>query len=203
MESRSAKSGRFTIEEYLRLEVEAKQRHEYRDGRIIDMAGGSPEHSLIIANVIGEMRSQLKGKPCRVYDSNLRIRVPRTPLYTYPDVSVVCGQMQFDPEDAGRTTATNPRLIVEVLSAATEADDRGEKFRRYLSLASLEEYVLVSQVRPLVETFTRQGDGTWRFATVSGLEEGVKLASVETQLRLSEIYTGVQFPPEDERPRVL
>jgi Uma2 family endonuclease len=203
MESRSAKPGSFTIAEYLRLEVEAKQRHEYRDGRIIDMAGGSPEHSLIIANVIGEMRNQLKGKPCRVYDSNLRIRVPRTPLYTYPDVSVVCGEMQFDPEDAGRTTATNPRLIVEVLSAATEADDRGEKFRRYLSLASLEEYVLVSQIRPLVETFTRQGDGSWRFATASGLEGRVTLASVEAQLPLSEIYIGVQFPPEDERPRVL
>ncbi len=203
MESRSIKPGRFTIEEYLRLEVEAKQRHEYRDGRIIDMAGGSPEHSLIIANVIGEMRNQLKGKPCRVYDSNLRIRVPRTPLYTYPDVSVICGEMQFDPEDAGRTTATNPRLIVEVLSAATEADDRGEKFRRYLSLASLEEYVLVSQVRPRVETFTRQSDGSWRFATASGLEGRVPLTSVEAQLPLSEIYTGVQFPPEDERPRVL
>ncbi len=203
MESRSGKPGLSTIDEYLQMEAGAKQRNEYRDGRIIPKAGGSPEHSLIIANVIGELGNRLKGKPCRVYDSNLRIRVPRTPLYTYPDVSVICGQMQFDPEDAGRTTATNPRLIVEVLSAATEADDRGEKFRRYLSLASLEEYVLVSQVRPLVETFTRQGDGSWRFATASGLEDRATLTSVEAQLPLLEIYTGVQFPPEDERPRVL
>jgi Uma2 family endonuclease len=203
MEPHSAPPDRFTIDQYVRLEAGAKQRHEYRDGRIIAKAGGSPEHSLIIANIIGELGNHLKGKPCRVYDSNLRVRVPRTPLYTYPDVSVVCGEIQFDPEDAGRTTATNPRLIVEVLSAATEADYRGEKFRRYLSLASLDEYVLVSQVRPLVETFTRQGDGSWRFATASGLEGRVTLISVEAQLPLSEIYTGVQFPPEDERVRVL
>src|SRR5437588_41016 len=114
MESPPLKPAGFTINEYLRLEAEAKQRHEYRDGR-----------------------------PCRVYDSTLRVRIPRTPLYTYPDVSVICGETQFDPQDANRTTATNPRLIVEVLSNSTEADDRGEKFRRYLSLESLEEYVLV------------------------------------------------------------
>src|SRR5438105_5763209 len=130
---------RFTIDEYLRLEASAKQRHEYRNGQIIAMAGGSPEHSLIIANVIRELGNHLKGKPCRVYDSNLRVRIPRTPLYTYPDVSVICGETQVDPQDPGRTTATNPRLIVEVLSSSTEADDRGEKFRRYRSLESLDE----------------------------------------------------------------
>lgn len=199
MESPPLKPVRFTIDEYLRLEAAAKQRHEYRDGRIIAMAGGSPEHSLVIANIIREVGNRLKGKPCRVYDSNLRVRIPRTPLYTYPDVSVICGETHFDPQDANRTTATNPRLIVEVLSNSTEADDRGDKFRRYLSLESLEEYVLVSQVRPWVETFTRQDDGSWRFATASGLEAQVKLSSVQAEVPLSEIYAGIQFPPEEEQ----
>jgi Uma2 family endonuclease len=131
-----------------------------------------------------------------VYDSNLRVRIPRTPLYTYPDVSVICGPVQFDPQDPNRTTATNPRLIIEVFSNSTEADDRGEKFRRYLSLESLQEYVLVSQVRPWVETFTRQGDGSWRFATAAGPEGTVKLDSLEVEVPISEVYVGVEFPPE-------
>lgn len=193
----------FTIAEYLRFEAEAKQRHEYRKGQIVATAGGTPEHSLIIANIIGELRNRLKGKPCRVYDSNLRVHVPRTPLYTYPDVSVVCGDTQFDPQDPKRTTATNPRLIVEVVSNSTEVDDRGDKFRRYLSLESLEEYVLVSQVVPWVETFSRLGDGSWRFTTASGLERHVNLTSIQVEVPLSEIYAGIQFPPEEEQLQVI
>src|ERR1700689_2449949 len=104
MEPDSLKPARFTIAEYLHLEAAAKQRHEYRAGRIIAMAGGSPDNSLIIANIIGELRNSLKGKPCRVYDSNLRVRVPRTPLYTYPDASVICGETQFDTQDVTRMT---------------------------------------------------------------------------------------------------
>lgn len=192
-------TARFTVSEYLRLETSAKERHEYRDGRIVAMAGGSPNHSLIIANIIGELRNQLKGKPCRVYDSNLRVRIPRTPLYTYPDVSVICGETQFDPHDEGQTTATNPRVLVEVTSESSEADDRGDKFRRYLTLESLEEYVLVSQRQALVETFLRQRDGTWRFATFSGVEKSARLDSIEAIIALSEVYAGVQFPPEDEQ----
>jgi Uma2 family endonuclease len=197
MASQSPTPARFTVTEYLQLEAGAKVRHEFRDGEIVAMAGGSPEHSLIIANIIRELGNRLKGKPCRVYDSNLRVRIPRTPLYTYPDVSVICGETQVDPQDPGRTTATNPRLIVEVLSNSTEADDRGEKFRRYLSLESLEEYVLVSQVRARVETFTRQGDGSWRFATAAELESRAVFSSLQVELPLSEIYAGVQFPPEE------
>jgi Uma2 family endonuclease len=199
MQTHSLNPARFTIEDYLRLEASAKERHEYRNGRIIDMAGGSPEHSLIIANIIRELGNGLKGKPCRVYDSNLRVRIPRTPLYTYPDVSVICGETEYDPQDTGRTTATNPRVIVEVLSSSTEADDRGEKFRRYLSLDSLQEYVIVSQALPWVETFTRQGDGTWRFATASGPHGRVKLDTIEAEVPLSEIYAGITFPPDEEQ----
>ncbi len=200
MSSHPAKPTRSTIEQYLLLEASAQTRHEYRDGQIIAMAGGSPEHSLIIANIIRELGNRLKGSTCRVYDSNLRIRVPRTPLYTYPDATVICGEIQFDPHDAKRTTAANPRVIIEVLSASTEADDRGEKFRRYLSLESLQEYVLVSQVRPWVETFTRLPDGARRFATASGLDANVTLSTLQLHLPLSEIYANLQLPPDDEQP---
>lgn len=203
MASRSLTPARFTIEEYLRLETSAKERREYRDGQIVVKAGGSAEHSLIIANIIGELGNRLKAGPCRVYDSNLRVRIPRTSLYTYPDVSVICGETEVDPQDPGRTTATNPRVIVEVLSNSTEADDRGEKFRRYLSMDSLEEYVLVSQVRPRVETFTRQGDGSWRFATAAGLGSRVVLSSIQAEVALSEVYAGVQFPPEEPQMQVF
>ena len=191
---------RSSIADYLRLEATATQRHEYRDGQVIAMAGGSPTHSLIIANVIRELGNKLEGKPCRVYDSNLRVRIPRTPLYTYPDASVICGQAIFDADDTSQTTATNPRLIVEVLSSSTAADDRGDKFQRYLSLESLQEYVLVSQDRARVETFTRLDDGTWRFAYMTDLAKQVKLSSVDVEASMSKIYAGVEFPSEVTPP---
>src|SRR5436190_19278746 len=109
----------YTPEEYLRRERGASERHQYYRGEIFAMAGGSPAHSLITANVTGEIRNRLKGKPCRVYESNLRIRIPRTTLYTYPDVSVICGDRQFDPLDTRKETVLNPTLIVEVLSPTT------------------------------------------------------------------------------------
>lgn len=187
-----------TIEEYLLLEANAQERHEYRDGEIIPIQGGTPEHSLIIANILGELGNTLKGKPCRVYDANLRIRTPRPSLYTYPDACVICGDTQYDEKDQNRTTVTNPRVIIQVLSKTSESDDRGERFRRFRSLESLEEYVLVSQTRPWIESFLRQSDGSWRFATASGLDAQVELRSLQVKLPLSEIYAGIKFPPEEQ-----
>src|SRR5450755_1942635 len=120
MERLAEQPRRYTVEEYLRLEHESPEKHEYRDGEIIAMAGGTYEHSLIIANIIGELRGRLKGTPCRVNESNLRVRVARTVRYSYPDLAVVCGEPQFDPKDVNRTTVTNPRLVVEVISESTE-----------------------------------------------------------------------------------
>src|SRR5688572_16861147 len=111
--TRAASGQRYTIAEYLRAEHDAEQRHEYYDGEIVAMAGGSPQHSLIISNVIRELGNRLKGGPCRVYDSNLRVRVPRSRLYVYPDATVICGQTQHDADDPKRQTVTNPKLIVE------------------------------------------------------------------------------------------
>ena len=158
------------------------------------MAGGSADHSLIVANVIRHLGNRLDGKPCHVYDSNLRVRITKTVLYTYPDVSVICASRQTDPDDLTGQTILNPRVIVEVLSPSTEAYDRGEKFGRYRQLDSLEEYILVSQLTPRVEMFFRQGDGTWLFDAASELTGTAKLRSLKIDLPLNDVYAGIEFP---------
>jgi Uma2 family endonuclease len=186
---------RFTVSEYLRLEREAQERHEFRDGEILAMAGGTVNHSLICVNFAAELRAALKGKPCRVYESNLRVRIPRTPLYTYAEALVICGKLEYDPADESLQTIVNPTLLAEVLSPTTEGYDRGEKFRRYREIESLKEYVLISQDATNVETFFRQPDGTWVLAAAAGLEANIRLASLGVELSLSEIFAGVEFSP--------
>ena len=161
-------------------------------------------HSLIVANVIRELGNRLKGKPCRVFESNLRIRVARKVLYTYPDAAVICGPGQVDPNDPSGESVTNPRVIVEVLSPSTEAHDRGEKFDFYRELDSLEEYVLVSQAAARVETFWRQGEGAWLFTAVSGVHAAARLRCLEIELPLAEVYAGIEFAaeaPSEERAK--
>ena len=186
---------RYTITEYLQRERESLEKHEYDNGEILAMAGGSANHSLIIMNFLGELRSRLKGKPCRVYESNLRVRIPRTTLYTYPDGSVICGEIKKDADDPAGETVVNPRVIIEVLSPSTEGYDRGRKFERYMKLDSLEEYVLVSQETARVESFWRREGGSWLLTPVSGVEGAAKLRSLDIELPLREIYAGVEFPP--------
>lgn len=194
---------RSTPEEYLRRERDSDVRHEYYHGEVFAMAGGSPDHSLIASNVSGELRSRLKGNLCRVYESNLRVRIPRTTLYTYPDVSVICGERQFDPLDMNKETVLNPALIVEVLSPSTESWDRGGKFQNYREIESLREYVLVSSNKALVETFLRQPDGTWVMNPTASREAVAPLKSLGIELSLAEVYDGVEFAtPSSDRPTV-
>ncbi len=187
------KSTQMSVAEYLRRERESLEKHEYRDGEVLLMAGGSANHSLIVMNVGGELRNLLKGKACRVYGSDLRIRIPRTVLYAYPDVSIICGPRQVDPNDSTGETVTNPRVIIEVLSPNTEAYDRGEKFYRYRQLDSLEEYVLISQQSPRVELFLRQADGSWSLRSSATLEAVARVRCLDIDLSLSEVYAGVEF----------
>jgi Uma2 family endonuclease len=182
-----------TIAQYLNRERDSLEKHEYRDGEVLAMSGGSARHSLITANAIGELRDRLKGEPCRVYDSNLRVRIPKSVLYTYPDASVVCDPPQVDPDDPLKETVINPAVVVEMLSPSTEAYDRGEKFSRYCQLDSLKQYILVSQSMPRVELFLRHSDGAWLFTAFSGLDAVAQLPSLGITLALSEIYAGVDF----------
>ena len=188
----------YTVQEYLTFERGSPERHEYHDGEIFVMTGGSINHSLIVANVIRQLGNRLEGKPCRVYDANLRLRIPRKVLYTYPDVTVICGQPKVDPDDSAGHTVINPRLIVEVLSPSTEAYDRGEKFDRYRELDTLQEYVLVSQSVPRIEIFFRQQNGNWLFTPVSGVEKAARLNSLEIEMPLGAAYAGVEFAAATE-----
>ena len=184
-----------TPAEYLRIERAARVRSEYFAGEMFAMAGGSPRHSLIKTNQVGELRSVLKGRPCTAYDSDLRIRVAPTGLYTYPDASVICGPLEFDDEH--RDTVLNPTLLAEVLSESTEAYDRGKKFDHYRQVPSLREYLLISQDTPKLERFARNADGTWTLTIVSGLDQSLELPSIGVTISLAEIYDKVDFaaPP--------
>jgi len=184
-----------TPQEYLEIEEKADYKSEYFQGQMwplggepYGMAGGKFEHSLISANLIGELRSALTGR-CLALTSDQRIRVSSDGLYTYADVSVVCGK----PILAEKNTLTNPRIIVEVLSKTTEANDRGLKFTQYVQIESLEEYVLVSQTEPRVEIYRRQSDGSWRWRAFTGLDAKAPFESVDCSVPLSEIYRGVEF----------
>ena len=183
----------FSPEEYLAFERGTDARHEYLDGHVYAMAGESIEHSRICVNVAGELRARLKGSPCEVLSPNMKVVTSPSGLFSYPDVVVICGEPQF--YDERRDILTNPTVVFEVLSPSTEAYDRGEKFLRYRTqIASLQEYVLVSQHRPLVEHFVRQPDGSWSYSSVTGLDEGVDLVSIGCRLPLSEVYDRIVFP---------
>jgi len=194
------KMARLTEAEYLRLERAAEFKSEFFDGEMFAMAGGTRAHSLISMNLGGELRSRLKDTPCVTYNTDLRIKSESTGLYTYLDVSVVCGEQRFldDEED----TLLNPTLVVEVLSDSTEAYDRGKKFEHYRQIPSLREYVLVSQREPRVEQFTRQKDGTWTLKEAVGLDGEIQLVSVGVMLHLSEVFAKVQFTPGGLRAKI-
>lgn len=181
-----------TPEEYLRLERASPSRSEYYWGEIFSMASASLAHSTIVANALRELGNLLKGRPCAPYDSNLRVFFPSTGLYSYPDVSVICGAAELT--DAHGDNITNPTLIVEVLSDSTEAYDRGNKLAHYRTLPSFVEYVLVSQKEPLIEVFYRMADGTWQLTPARGLESVVRLQSLSVELRLAEVYDRLVFP---------
>jgi Uma2 family endonuclease len=196
----SAQKRSQSIAEYVELERRSDQRHEYEDGQILAMAGGSPEHSFIVANLVREAGYALKGKPCRVADSNLRIRIPRRPKYVYPDASIICGPLQLDPDDPQQHSILNPRVIIEVLSPSTEADDRGDKFTDYRRIESFEEYILISEDRPSVETFLRQPDGTWSFLNFAGSEAIAKIRCLGIEIPMTEIYAGIDFQASGPAP---
>lgn len=173
-----------TYAEYLALEEQSEEKHEWNDGLIYAMAGGTIEHSRLSSAIGGELRAALRGRPCTVFDSDLRLRAEATGRATYADVVVVCGERRTHPED--EHALTNPTLIVEVLSKSTEASDRGEKFSHYRRMPSLQEYVLVAQEEPRIEVYRREGD-TWVLREY-GPGGQVALASLDVTLDLDTIY---------------
>ena len=185
---------RYTPQEYLALERQAEAKSEYIQGEIFAMAGGSEDHNLIMTNILRELSGQLKGKPCRVYPSDMRVWVPAYEKYTYPDVTVVCGEPQF--QDAVRDTLLNPTVIIEVLSPSTEKHDRGKKFERYKSLLSVTDYILVAQDEPLLDHYARQPRDQWLLTTARGRDGRLPIAGIGCTLWLSEVYDKVEFAPD-------
>ncbi len=184
-------------QEYLARERQADFRSEFYRGEMFAMSGASWEHTLIKDNLAREAGNQLKSGPCRVLTSDLRVLIPATGLYTYPDIVVVCDDPRF--EDDQFDTLLNPRALVEVLSDSTEKYDRGTKFGHYRQIPSLQEYVLVAQDRPLVERYVRQADATWVLTVFDDLTQTFAFASIPAQVALAEIYRGVTLPDTPAR----
>ena len=193
-----------TVEEYLTLERQSEERHEYLDGLIYAMAGESPEHGIVCTNLVGQFYNQLRGTPCQVLSKDMKvwsgpIRLAQQStkgLFSYPDLLVVCGAPEF--LDEHRHVLINPTVIIEVLSPSTEAFDRGEKFWRYRTyLSSLAEYLMVAQSMPMIDHFVHRS-GEWVLNTVSGLESTLNLDSIPCSLRLADVYDRIKFPEPSE-----
>ena len=201
----TAEKRRLTAAEYLAIEAAAEVRHEFHDGELFAMSGGTLWHNLIKDNFARALGNRLEGRGCRVVTSDQRVKVDATGLYTYPDVLVFCGSATM--EDGIHHTLTNPLLIVEVLSESTEKYDRGIKFGHYRRLATLREYVLVAQDRLSVESFLRTsgesdpaGNGDhWILSAAAELGASIHLGSLGVSVPLTELYDGVEFPTDAGR----
>jgi Uma2 family endonuclease len=187
-----------TEAEYLEIERAAEFKSEFFDGEMFAMAGGTPQHSLIATNLAAEFQHRLKNHACTGYNTDLRIKVEATGLLTYPDLSVICGPLQF--ADGTDDTVVNPTVLVEVLSNSTEAYDRGRKFEHYRQILTLQEYLLVSQTEARIEQFMRQADGRWLMNEAAGTEKKLELPSLKITIALSEIFAKVNFVPGPIRP---
>jgi Uma2 family endonuclease len=180
-----------TPEDYLAFERKAETKNEYVNGEIFAMTGASRKHNLIVGNISGELREQLKGKPCEVYPGEMRVKAAASRAYVYPDVVVVCEEP--DMEDDYFDTLLNPTLVVEVLSKSTESYNRLAKSAYYRTIESLVEYLLVSQEEYRVEQYIKQGDGRWLLSDVRSLESALELKSIGCSLTLRGLYDRVSI----------
>jgi Uma2 family endonuclease len=178
-------------EEYLNAERKAAWKSEYYDGQIYKMAGARPRHTRIATNLAARLLLALDGGPCQVFNSDMRVHIPATGLYTYPDVSVVCGEPVFVQSD----NLANPILVIEVLSKSTKRYDRTEKFLHYQSLSSLKEYLLVSHDPRLITHCTRLGGEDWRIETVDNDRGSIALSCIGVEITFDHMYAGVNSLP--------
>ncbi|MBS1810572.1 MAG: Uma2 family endonuclease [Acidobacteria bacterium] len=182
----------FTLEDYLAFEEQSADKHEFWNGQIFAMAGASPVHNQICFTLAMMVGRQLSSQ-CRGYSSDQKIRIEAADLNTYADLTIVCGEPNYHAKH--HALLLNPRVIFEVLSPATAAYDRGEKWSCYQQLPSLTDYLLVEQDRAQIEHYILLPDGGWRYVRAAGLESALTIGSLNCQLPLSEIYNGIEFPP--------
>lgn len=190
---------RVSIAEYLHYEASIDGKAEYYDGEIFDMAGGTPDHNLIATNLAGSLVGYVRGGGGKVYVSNQRIYIAEMNAFVYPDLSVICGDRAYAPQDPN--ALQNPTIIVEVVSPSSAAFDRAGKFKRYATLPSLVEYVIVEQSMAMVHVFLRAADGKWLLSTYHDLDQAVRLESIEVEVPMRYIYDGFVFEKPDDDPQ--
>ena len=182
---------KFTIEEYLRMEKAATEKHEYYQGEIFAMSGAKPRHNVIAKNLIRDIANALRGKPCQPYGSDLRINIPENTLFTYPDISIICGDIvssEFDED-----TAVMPTIIIEILSLSTKEYDRGGKFKLYRDIAPLKEYILIDSESVNIEAFRINNSNHWELEEYKSGSETLELPSVQVSIPVADIYEGTKL----------
>jgi Uma2 family endonuclease len=184
----------YSSEEYLDLEIASEERHEYIDGEIVPVTGGSPNHNQIALNLSGALNFALKRQPYRVFVTDQRLWIPKKRIHTYPDVMVVSGTLEF--AEGRKDTITNPVMIAEVLSKSTQNYDRVEKFAAYRTIPNFQEYVLVDQYTMHVEHYSKTDPQKWIFSEYDGPDEILTLASVLFQISLADLYDKVELDAE-------
>lgn len=193
----SVPARQLTEEQYLEIERKAPFKSEFYRGEMFAMSGASLQHNRISSNLIAVLHNRLRNGPCETYGSDMRVRVSKTGLYTYPDLSIACDKARF-VDDKGDTLLT-PKVLIEILSDSTEKYDRSTKMSQYMQIDSLQEVVLVSQSQPRVEVYQRSTGGQWIYREARDLTASIALESVGITLPLSEIYLRVEFPtPEPQ-----
>lgn len=184
-----------TTEQYFMLQETSESKHEYYRGAIYAMTGGTVRHNLIVANIIAVLHGQLWGTACRVFPSDLRLKVEQTGLYAYPDVSVICEPIYFG--DNRQDTVTNPIVLIDVLSPSTENDDRGKKFEHYRTIETLQEYIVVAQDRVHVEHYVRQDKYRWLLVDFFAANQTVHAGSINCTIAVESVYEYIVFDSPD------
>ena len=182
---------RMSEAEYLIFERASETKHEWVNGEVGAMTGASRAHNLISVNVLTVLKSVLRGQGCEIYPADMRVKVASTGLYTYPDISVVCGEAAFN--DDRLDTLLNPTVIIEILSPTTERYDRGLRFQHYRELESLQMYVLIAQDMPRIECYARTESDQWVLSDYKGLDADARLDPIGATLRLAEVYEQVDL----------
>ncbi len=180
-----------SAKEYLEQERKATEKHEYYQGEIFAMSGASLEHVIISRNIMIELGNKLKGKPCQPFGNDLRIHIPPNTLFTYPDLSIICGNPELTDDKFG--TAVNPSVIIEILSSSTRNYDMGIKFKLYRDIPTLKEYILIDSENVYVEKHTRLADNNWLLTEIKNSNELLKIESVQVAVAVSDIYEGISF----------
>lgn len=181
----------FTIQEYLELENASQEKHEYFQGEIFAMSGAGNNHNEIFSNLFLEIGNKLKGKPCRPYGSDMRMNIPENTLFTYPDISIYCKEGK--QLDADKNTSLQPTIIIEILSPSTKNYDRGNKFKLYRDIPSLQEYILVDSETISIEAFHINKNNNWELKEYNQLDEKLNFVSLGFDISLAEIYADVIF----------